>query len=293
MRKIYAIIVDYGAGQDLLSLVRALGKETIDQVIVVDNGASDGLAPRAKDVLSPLQANVLVIESEINRGFGSGVNSAAVAIKDAKLGDFFLILNPDVVIDSSVIIGLAQVLDENGSCGLAGPKLVDENGDFYPSARKFPSVIDAFFHAMLHPFWSANPFSKRYMGRDYDPSLEEAMPVDWVSGACFMIRYEDFIRVGGFDERFFLYLEDVDLCFRLHEMARSILWCPYLKVQHKGGGTTKIANLRSISAHHNSAIAYERKNARGFRKCLLPMAVIVLRLRQGITLLARWWKKSS
>ncbi len=293
MRRVFAIVVDYGAGQDLVNLVRSLENESVRQVIVVDNGTSDGLDLRSKDLLSPLTAKVQVIESEINRGFGAGVNSGVVAIKDGGPGDFLLILNPDVAIESSVIAGLAQVLEENSSCALAGPKLVDENGNFYPSARRFPNVADAFFHAILHPFWPANPFSNRYLGRGYDLFLDEAVPVDWVSGACFMIRYEDFVSVGGFDERFFLYLEDVDLCFRLLEKGRIVLWCPYLKVQHKGGTTTKSANLRSISAHHDSAIAFERKNAKGFRKCLLPLAVIVLRLRQGITLLARWWKKSS
>jgi N-acetylglucosaminyl-diphospho-decaprenol L-rhamnosyltransferase len=164
---------------------------------------------------------------------------------------------------------LQLVLASRLDVAIAGPRLLTPEGETYPSARTFPSLADSLGHAFLGLFRPHNRFTARYKMQDLDRT--QATDVDWVSGACFLVRRDAFESVGGFDESYFMYVEDVDLCWRLRRAGWSVCYEPTASVTHLQGLSTARHPYRMIAAHHRSLLRFAARSSTGARRALLPL----------------------
>jgi N-acetylglucosaminyl-diphospho-decaprenol L-rhamnosyltransferase len=166
-----------------------------------------------------------------------------------------------------------------------GPAVLEPSGARYPSARRVPSVLDAVGHGTLGSVWPTNPFTRRYRQLDADPSLPR--DVDWLSGAAVWLRRAALDDVGGWDERYFMYVEEVDLAWRLRRAGWRVAYEPSGTVVHVQGASTARHPYRMIVWHHRSLWRFARRRWVGWRRLLLVPAAIYLTLRAAGSALAR------
>jgi len=214
----------------------------------------------------------------VNLGYGGGANRG-VAATDA---DIVVVLNPDLVVHPGAIAAMARTLQADAVVAVVGPRIVEADGTRYPSARRFPTAADAVGHALLARWWPANPFSQRYRMDDLDP--DRATAVDWVSGACLAVRRQAWEELGGFDESYFMYAEDMDLCFRARRAGWSVVYEPSATVMHLQGVTTARRPYAMTMAHHRSALRFAYRANIGWRRLLVPGAALVLTSRLALEL---------
>jgi N-acetylglucosaminyl-diphospho-decaprenol L-rhamnosyltransferase len=248
-------------------------------VVVVDNGSTDGSLAAAVAV-SPGTA---VVDPGENLGYGAAVNRGAAATSSALV----LVCNPDLEVPAGAVEALAAVLDADPGLALVGPLIRTPSGERYPSARRFPSMVDAAGHGLLGIFAPDNRFTRNYQRTELDVAGDGALDVDWVSGACFLVRREAFEQVGGFDESFFMYLEDVDLCWRLGRAGWRVAYAPAASVVHLQGRSTDRHPYRMILEHHRSLLRFATRSSVGWRRALLPLVAVGIAVRCGLASLAR------
>jgi N-acetylglucosaminyl-diphospho-decaprenol L-rhamnosyltransferase len=154
------------------------------------------------------------------------------------------------------------------------------DGTVYPSGRVFPAVVDAVAHAFLGTLMPRNRFTRRYQLEGWDRSTER--DVDWVSGCCMLMPRKAFEAVGGFDESFLLYGEELDIATRLRRSGWSVLFTPRVEVVHAIGVST--GRSRAMLVRHSQSIYryYRKHRAPGWRRLTLPLAWVVLRLRAEV-----------
>ena len=175
---------------------------------------------------------------------------------------------------------LRAVLEARPAWALVGPRIYDEDGKVYPSVRRFPSFIDAAGHALFALFNPENRFTKRY-----NPGAPMAMDVveaDWISGSCFLARRSALEELGGFDEAYFMYAEDMDLCWRAHRAGWGVGFAGAADVTHIQGVSTARHPYRMMVAHHRSALRFTVRTTSGWRRAALPLAAAVLGLRMAL-----------
>jgi len=258
--------------------VRSLRDEGIAEVVVVDNGSTDG----SRAALSAVDPDVVWLESGGNVGYGQGVNLGALRCR----GRYLLVGNPDLVLRRGAVASLSLALDGDARLGIVGPRLVNADGSLYPSARAFPSLVDAVGHGVLGWVWPANPFSRRYQLLDWDHS--HTRKVDWVSGALFLVRAQAWADLGGFDPGYFMYMEDVDLCWRAGRAGWDVAYLPKAEALHVQGVSTDTRPYRMITAHHRSLWRFARRSTDGWRRLLLPMVAAGLSGRVLLAYALRW-----
>ncbi len=159
-----------------------------------------------------------------------------------------------------------------------GPLIRTAEGDRYPSARRFPSMVDAAGHATIGLFTPRNRFTRAYHQADLETGTA-IVDVDWVSGACFLVRRAAFEQVGGFDEAYFMYAEDVDLCWRLGRSGWTVAYVPAAEVTHLQGVSTDRHPYRMIVEHHRSVLRFAARTSGGARRLLLPLVAIAVGAR--------------
>lgn len=173
------------------------------EIIVVDNASHDGTAELIREEFP----QVKFIESPINKGYAGGNN---LGLRQA-IGKYCLILNPDVSIINNSIEILYNFMEKNPTVGLVGPKLINPDGSFQASCRTFPTPkIIIYRRTPLGKLPGPKQILREHLMLDWDHNQNR--PVDWMIGACFFVRSSVLEKVGLLDERFFLYLEDVDWC---------------------------------------------------------------------------------
>ena len=173
----------------------------------------------------------------------------------------------------------------------AGPRIRNPDGSTYPSARSVPSHVDAVGHGLLGLLWPANPFSTRYRQLDADPDV--ARDVDWVSGAAIWLRRDALDAIGGWDDGYFMYVEDVDLCWRLGRAGWRIVYEPGGEVVHAQGLSTDAKPYRMIVEHHRSLLRFASKRWRGPRRLLLGPAAVYLAFRSALAMAVRAFRPRS
>jgi len=270
--RVVAVVVDYHADHVLVSCVDSLFSNELRHVVVVENGEAGSVPPTL------LERGVLVVSPGVNLGYGGGVNRG-VAV--AAASEFILVSNPDVVLHDGAVGALVAYLDLHPDVALVGPEIRRPDGTVYPSRRDFPNVLLAGLHAVLEPIWAKNPATARYRSTRGDGA------VDWVSGACFLVRRASFEAVGGFDERYFMFAEDMALCWALREHGDLVAATSDAVVTHLEGVSRARVSRAMLIAHHRSALRFEVQTARGWRRALVPVAALVLSLRLALVLLAR------
>ncbi|MDD1650147.1 MAG: glycosyltransferase family 2 protein [Methylococcaceae bacterium] len=215
--------------QCLTSLPAARGPITTD-TIVVDNDSKDGSA----ELVSKEFPAVRLIRSPVNLGFARANNQAWEIAR----GRYLLLLNPDAVLSDGTLAHAIGLMDRHPQVGMAGGRLVDENGHDQPSARMFPTLPIEFFNLS----GLAGRFPKSRLFGRFDRSWadpDQPGEVDWVPGAFAILRREAIEQTGFFDPRFFLYYEEVDLCRRIKAAGYCIMYWPELRIMHVGGESSK------------------------------------------------------
>ena len=259
------VIVDFMAGSHLRNAVESVLAAGVKDVVVVDNAGAGSSAA----ALGELASAVHLVDPGQNLGMGAGSNRGVAALGDAEL---VLIANPDVVLHPGALDVMVDALGANPSWGIVGPTILNEAGTRYPSMRQFPNAFDAVGHATLGRVWPTNPFTRRY--RETAPAPDGT--TDWVSGSCLVVRRALFEELGGFDERYFMFAEDMDLCWRAKRAGHQVGTAPDAVVTHVEGVSRRVAPYRMQVAHHRSALRFAVRTTSGPARALLPLAVVVL-----------------
>lgn len=264
-----AVIVSYNVADLLVRCVASLRADGIERIVVVDNASAD----RSVEAVRAADPEVEVLALSENLGFGAGVNRGVAETTEPHL----LVLNPDVEVEPGSTKVLLDALAADPGLAVVGPRIETPDGELYPSARTFPNMVDAAGHAFLHFVWPRNPFSRRYRMLDWDHG--DPRDVDWVAGTHLLARRGAWDEVGGFDESFFMYMEDVDLCWRLQRAGWRVGYEPGARVRHAIGRSTDQTPYRMIAAHHRSLLRYASRTATGPQRLALPLIAVALGMR--------------
>lgn len=267
-----AVIVDFHAGRALDDCVDSLHANGVTDIVVVENGEEGSTLPALSG------QHVVLVVPKLNLGYGRGVNRGVAA---APVRRYLLVSNPDVVVHDGAVSALVDFLDEHPNVAIVGPQIVRPDGSVYPSQRVFPNFWLAGLHALLAPLWPGNPFTRRYRSPRKDGS------VDWVSGAFFLARRDRFEEVGGFDERYFMFAEDMALCWQMRAHGHDVAATPDALVTHIEGVSRARVSRAMLIAHHRSAMRFEWQTASGWRRVLAPIATLVLGVRLCVVLIIR------
>ncbi|WPF66630.1 MULTISPECIES: glycosyltransferase family 2 protein [unclassified Corynebacterium] len=246
--------VTFSPGRHLPALLDSLEPATrqATRVVMADNGSTDG-APQA--AVAP---GVELLPTGGNLGYGRAINAAARHLMPLRErgeinGEFFLVVNPDVEFTPGAIDELLACARRWPEAGAVGPLIRQADGSAYPSARAVPSLRTGIGHALLGGVWPNNPWTRAYKA-GADMSTER--PAGWLSGSCLLLRWADFEALGGFDERYFMYMEDVDLGDRLGRAGRLNVLCPTAVIEHDQGHVARRYSAVTVPAHHASAYRF-------------------------------------
>ncbi len=276
--RVGAVVVNYNAGEVLSRCLESLGANGIEDIVVVDNGSTDGSTALARAAGGTCR----LILSKRNVGYGAGAN---LGVRSSGR-ELVFVCNPDLVVEPGAVERLAEALDARPDAAVAGPMLLETDGSVYPSGRTFPDLGDALGHGFVGLFWRNNPWTRRY--RLLGDEQHRARDADWVSGAGFLVRRDAFKAVGGFDESYFMYVEDVDLCWRLHRAGWAVLYEPSARVVHEQGRSTSREPYRMLAAHHRSIMRFARRSTKGRQRLLLPLVALALFARFLLSSLERY-----
>lgn len=242
------------------------------EVIVVDNYSQidESVAVVRRDF-----PRIHLIAHDKNCGFSAGNNIGWKASR----GRHVLFLNPDTIVHEGAFDILTDYLDAHPKTGGCGPKMLYPDGRLQASCRAFPSIGAGFFrNTILGRIFPNNPWTRSYLmlGFEHDREAE----VDWLSGSALCVRREALEQIGGWDEDFFMYCEDVDLCYRLKEKGWLRVYVPDAIITHRIGGSSDWAQGAMIRQHHGSMLLFYRKHyARGSGLLLLPLAAAGIAVR--------------
>lgn len=259
------VVVTYNSGETIgacLSTLSGNAQGWIESVTVVDNSSADDSCERVANV-----ADVRLIKNDSNLGFSRACNIGAAHAR----GDYLLFLNPDARIESHAVDELVRFMDARKKAGCSGPVILDDKGKPDPACRRgFPTPWNAlgrlfFFEKLFPTSRTFSSYTLPWLGFD-----REAI-VDCVSGACLLIRRVDFERLQGFDEDYFLFGEDIDLCKRLSELGRETWFIPAARVIHVGGHSMRQASDRANSEFYRAMRLYMAKHWRALPRWFYGM----------------------
>ena len=272
-----AVLVNYNSGGELRRALESIDRESAGpwEGVVVDNASTDGSERTAVGFES-----TQLLRNRENVGFGRGVNQGVAACT----ADRILIMNPDCRLATGALPPLMAVLDADPRCAIAAPRILDPDGSPQGNARGDPDMLTGLFGrtSTLRRSLSGLDVARRNV-----ITADAPTEVDWVSGACMLVRRDALASVGGFDERYFMYWEDADLCRRLRDRGYTILYVPGSSAVHQVGQSSRTARASSIRAFHDSAYLY-------YATHVAPGALNPKRWIAHALLGARcWWKLRS
>ncbi len=273
-RLIDVVIINYNSTGFTLQCLEGLygALDGMDATILVQDNASEDFVERINEVFP----EVRLWRSPFNMGFARAVNEA-LKRSDAP---FILILNPDTYMANGFFRPVLDFLEENQDVGVIGPRILNPDGSVQGSARAHPTPLTAFFGraSVMSKWFPKNPITARNLSSSRSDG-ETPMDVDWVSGACMVVRREAVNRVGLLDERFFMYWEDADWCRRMWEKGWRVVYFPGSSIVHFVGGSSEQLRLRSILEFHKSVYRlFEKYNTR-YPTIIKPMVIGGLALR--------------
>jgi N-acetylglucosaminyl-diphospho-decaprenol L-rhamnosyltransferase len=270
------VTVTYSPGGTLDAFLDSVPKATTRpvRVILADNGSVDGAPERGAE-----RDGVDLLRIGENVGYGTAANRGV-----AELGDevgWVVVANPDLVFGPGSLDELLAVAARWPRAGALGPLIRGADGHVYPSARLLPSLGRGAGHAALGTVWPDNPWTRSYRQEDAEPVERTA---GWLSGSCLLLRRTAFDSVDGFDPRYFMYFEDVDLGDRLNRAGWRNVYAPSAEVVHTGGVSTSKADVsaRMLTEHHRSAYRYLADRNAGVMRA--PLRAV---LKAGLTARAR------
>ncbi len=225
--KLAVVIIHYNTSADLdrcLESLAAYPPAAEHQVVVVDNASDDaGLA-----AVRERYGQCLWIMNAENTGYARGANRGMAAVE----ADYYLVLNPDIVVQPGALDRLLAFADQHPRAGLVGPQLLNEDGSIQDSCRRFYTFRTLLLRrTILGRIFPNSETVRRHLMHDFDH--RSARPVDWVLGGCILVRREAVDRCGAMDERFFLYFEDVDWCYRMWQAGYEVMYTPDARFVHR------------------------------------------------------------
>jgi len=245
--RVDVVVVTYNSADHVRACVAPLCAHPEIAVTVVDNDSADQTLETIADL------DVAAIPREDNRGFGFACNVGWRAGQ----APVVVFLNPDSRAEPESILALADRLEGAGHLAILGPQIVDDVGVVQLSQRRFPSLGTSLASALFVPrIW---PTTRLSIDIAHLPAYSASGSPDWVSGACLAIRRDVLESTGGFDERFFMYYEDMDLCRRVRDQAYEVRYDPSIQVMHVGGASAPRARL--IPVMTESKLLYTKKHS--------------------------------
>jgi N-acetylglucosaminyl-diphospho-decaprenol L-rhamnosyltransferase len=269
MPRVSIVIVSYNSQADLEGCLQSLTSappRTDHEIVVVDNASADG-TPAYVRARWP---GIRLIETGSNVGFAKA-NNLGIA---QTFGGLVLLLNPDTVVPSGAVDGLVATLDRNPRAAVVGPRIVDRTGR---AELSFGSMISPLTELRQKVLVVGNDRRVPIIGSLVDRMTRQTRTVDWVSGACLLIRRPDLMAVGLLDERFFLYTEDVDLCASVRARGRQVIFSADVEIVHLRGRSVVSARGPSRQAYRQSQIAFYEKHHPGWA----PILKAYLKLRRS------------
>ena len=266
--KVSVLIVSYNVKQYIVHCIDSIKKSDYSEkieIIVVDNNSYD-------DSINEIKAkfnNVICIQNESNIGFGKAVNQAA----KVATGEYYLILNPDTIIEESTISTFVDYLEKNQNIGMVGPKILNSDGSLQRgSKRSFPTIGVALpkilgFDKLFPKSRRAGRYNLNYLNPD------KTHKVDAISGSCMFIRSELFKTIGGFDERYFMFGEDLDLCYQVYQQKYEVHYLPATHIMHFQGESVKSAPYDSLNAFYQAMILFSEKHFSKSRNILTKSVI--------------------
>jgi GT2 family glycosyltransferase len=245
------VIVNWNAGRQLLECINSVnqyGTPLVSEIIVVDNGSRD-----ASESFVERLPNVKLLRAGENLGFGKACNRGA----QHATSEYLLFLNPDAVLYANTLSKILTYMEDpaNAKVGICGVQLLDETGRVSRSCTRFPSPLGFVAHAI-----GADRIVPRLGHFMAEWDHEQTRQVDHVIGAFFLVRRELFERLCGFDERFFVYLEDLDFSFRAHQAGWHSVYLADTQAFHAGGGTSNQVKARRLFYSLRSRLLYSFKH---------------------------------
>jgi N-acetylglucosaminyl-diphospho-decaprenol L-rhamnosyltransferase len=249
-----AVVVTYNSRDHIAdclgALERARGALAME-TLVVDNASADGTVAAARSALPGTR----VVETGDNLGYARAVNRG---VREST-GEFVLVLNPDCVVDAGALAALHTWMQAHPRCAIAAPRILNTDGTVEFSARSFPTHLTFLFnrYSLATRLWPGNPWSRGYLLSDWDHASDRS--VDWVSGACMLVRRAAIGQVGGMDEFYFMFNEDVDWCHAMKRAGWSVDFVAAAQVTHHIGASKGRVADRVILERHRGMIHYFRK----------------------------------
>lgn len=267
------IIINYNSTDYTLRCIKSARLVMGERVnfIVVDNNSTD-----EPDRILKQNPDIHFIKNSINLGFGNAINHAL----DSTSSQYIMLLNPDAIVLDFSLDEILNYLEEHPEVAIAGPMILEPDGSVQGSARRFPTVWTSIFgrKSPLTRLFPRNPITKKEF-ICFNGGTEKPQTVDWVSGACMIIRRKAIMQVGGFDSQFFMYWEDADLCKRLKEKGWKTVYFPKSKICHYTGKSSDTRQVSSIYQFHKSCFTYFKKHTKLPVNLFAPFILFGLSLR--------------
>ena len=252
------VVVSYRSAETLRGCVEPLCDLAGVTVTVVDNASPDDSVATISDL------PVAIIRSPRNGGFAYGCN-LGIANGSAR---HVLLLNPDAQIDRDALSTLVSALDEHPQVAAVGPRIIGDDGRLHFSQRSFPRLRSTWSQALFLHRLAPNAKWSDEVIRNPAAYAATGSP-DWLSGACLLVRRSALTAIGGLDERFFLYCEDIDLCRRLRQAGHELRYEPAATVRHRGGASAP--NGVTLPIYARSRVLYARRH---YRPIAVPLEVL-------------------
>jgi len=236
------------------------------EIIVVDNNSQDGSVKFLKKHFP----ETVLIENKINMGFSKANNQGAKLAK----GRYLLFLNSDTLVCDGAIEKMLEYLQKNQSTTIVGPKLLNQDGTLQRSCGVFPNLLTEFSgRTFLNRLFPTSKVFGAYKLGTWDYATEKK--VDWVSGACMLIRKNVFDQVGGFDEYIYMFYEDVDLCLRVKKAGYKVAFLPDAQIYHIGGGSWQTYREIPIFHSYRSVLYFFLKHYPKWKTAPLKIFLII------------------
>jgi GT2 family glycosyltransferase len=273
------VIVNWNGAQFLDALLASVSNQNRRPTVVIDNSSADN----SLDILSKYR-DISVIRNESNLGYGSAANQGF----QAAVTPYVLLLNVDVEVAPGAIALLENFMDTHPDAAVVAPRLQFPDGRLQPSCRSFPTILRLFLYlSFLDRIFPSNYHLK---AEEHDQIREVEQPM----GAALMFRKSVLEAAGGFDEDFFMYMEEVDLCERIHRNGGKIYFYPEARIVHAAGGSSKQDWKRSQQNFTDSVFIYFRKRSGSFSMMILRISIFAAYLMRSIVLFfAGRWRQSA
>jgi GT2 family glycosyltransferase len=276
------IIVNYNVKEFLQNLIHSIEKASNNlstEIIVVDNASTDG----SVELIKSKFPSIILIENKSNLGFGKA-NNQGLKISN---GNFILLLNPDTIVSEETFLKMIEFFKNNPEAGLATPKILNPDGSLQLGCRRsFPGPWTSFCKVTgLSNLLPNSRIFARY-NLTYLPE-NQTNEVDAISGSFMMMKREVYEKVGGFDEQFFMYGEDLDLCYRIQKAGFKVFYVHSTQIIHYKGESTKRSDIDELRVFYEAMRVFVKKH-------LATSFVVSLILRSAINLreiLAYIWKR--